>query len=253
MHFMMDAVGELDLREARVNERGRGSEQYPPGMLLGLLVYSYATGVFSSRQIERSTRENVAVRLLCADTHPDHDTICALRRRNEELLSRSFAAVLEMAARCGVFKVGGITVAIDGTKVLANASKHSAVSYERAGEAMRQLDLEVAELLKKAGQADSNAARRRPDYSRRGATAAGAKGQAGKSAGGDRGAGAYTCPGGDGRISEQSCRAAGAAQAGKEAPWQRSPAAAADARPEGSIQFHRPGKSDYEGWQRQSF
>ncbi len=155
VHFIMDAVGELDLGSARVNERGTGSEQYPPGMLLGLLIYSYATGVFSSRQIERSTYENVASRLLCADTHPDHDTLCVFRRRNGALLSRSFANVLEMAARCGVLKVGGITVAIDGTKVLANASKHSAVSYKRAGEQMQQIDLEIAALLRKAEEADS--------------------------------------------------------------------------------------------------
>ena len=151
----MDAVGQLDLQSARVNERGTGDEQYPPGMMLGLLIYSYATGVFSSRQIERSTSENVAVRLLCADTHPDHDTVCAFRRQNGALLAQSFAQVLEMAARCGVLKVGGITVAIDGTKVLANASKHTAVSYQHAGEQMRELDLEIEELLHKAEEADS--------------------------------------------------------------------------------------------------
>jgi transposase len=154
VHFIMEAVEELDLSAARVNHRGTGDKQYPPGMVLGLLVFSYATGTFSSRQIEKSTHENVAVRLLCADTHPDHDTICAFRRNNGDLLSRSFASVLELAARCGVLKVGGVTVAIDGTKVLANASKHSAVSYERAGEQMRQVELEVAELLKKDEEAD---------------------------------------------------------------------------------------------------
>jgi transposase len=155
VHFVMDAVGQLDLQRARVNERGTGDEQYPPGMMLGLLIYSYATGVFSSRQIERSTSENVAVRLLCADTHPDHDTVCAFRRQNGALLAESFAQVLEMAARCGILKVGGITVAIDGTKVLANASKHTAVSYQHAGERMRELDLEIGELLAKAEEADS--------------------------------------------------------------------------------------------------
>lgn len=155
VHFIMDAVSELDLSKAKVNERGTGDRQYPPGMLLGLLIYSYATGVFSSRQIERSTYDSVPVRLLCADTHPDHDTLCAFRRRNGELLKSSFAQVLEMAARCQVLKVGGITVAIDGTKVLANASKHSAVSYAKAGEKMQELDLEIAELLKKAKDADS--------------------------------------------------------------------------------------------------
>lgn len=155
VHFVMDAVGQLDVSQARVNERGTGDAQYPPQMMLGLLIYSYATGVFSSRQIERTTYENVAVRVMCADTHPDHDTICAFRRQNGALLSSSFAQVLELAARCEVLKVGSITVAIDGTKVLANASKHAAVSYARAGQQMQELELEVEELLKKAEQADS--------------------------------------------------------------------------------------------------
>jgi transposase len=155
VHFIMDAVEELDLSGARVNERGTGDAQYPPRLLLGLLIYSYATGVFSSRQIERGTYEQVAVRLLCADTHPDHDTICTFRREQRQLLARSFGRVLELAAQCKVLKVGAITVAIDGTKVLASASKHAAVSYGRAGELMQELDLEVEELLRKAEDADS--------------------------------------------------------------------------------------------------
>lgn len=104
VHFIMDAVGQLDLSQARVNERGSGDKQYPPSMMLGGLIYSYATGVFSSRAIERSTYENVAMRLLCADTHPDHDTWCAFRRANGELLSSSFGQVLELAAGCGVLR-----------------------------------------------------------------------------------------------------------------------------------------------------
>jgi len=155
VHFIVEAVAQLDLRLARVNERGTGSDQYPPSLLLGLLIYSYASGVFSSRQIERATHDSVAVRVLCADTHPDHDTLCTFRRENAALLAAAFAQVLELAARCGVLQVAGITVAIDGTKILANASKHAAVSYARAGETMRQLDLEVAELLAKAEQADA--------------------------------------------------------------------------------------------------
>lgn len=155
VHFLMDAVGELDLTGVRVNERGTGDAQYPPRLLLGLLLYSYATGVFASRQIEAATYDRVAVRLLCADTHPDHDTICTFRRENRALLARSFAQVIEMSARCGVLKVGGITVAIDGTKVLASASKHAAVSHQRAGELMQELDLEIEELLRKAEDADS--------------------------------------------------------------------------------------------------
>ena len=97
----------------------------------------------------------MAVRVLCADTHPDHDTLCTFRRENAALLAAAFAQVLELAAHGGVLQVAGISVAIDGTKVLANASKHAAVSYARAGETMRQLDLEVAELLAKAEQADA--------------------------------------------------------------------------------------------------
>ena len=155
VHFVIDAMEEVDTRVAVVNQRGSGSEQYPPTMLLALLVYSYATGVFSSRQIERSTYENVAVRLLCADTHPDHDTLCAFRRKNGALLARAFAQMLELAANCGVRRVGGVTVGIDGTKVLANASKHSAVSHGHAGQKLRELDLEIAELMAKAEQADA--------------------------------------------------------------------------------------------------
>lgn len=85
----------------------------------------------------------MAVRVLCADTHPDHDTICAFRRQNGELLSGSFAQVLELAARCEVLKVGSITVTFDGTKVLANASRHAAVGYGRAGQQRQELELEI--------------------------------------------------------------------------------------------------------------
>ena len=155
VHFAIDAVELIDTRTAPVNERGTGSEQYPPGMLLALLVYSYATGMFSSRQIERASYENVAVRLLCADTHPDHDTLCTFRRKNGPLLTQAFKQILELSARCGVLQVGQITVAIDATKILANASKHSAVSHGHAEKTLHTLDLEIAELLAKADQADA--------------------------------------------------------------------------------------------------
>jgi len=89
VHFIMDAVAALDLRQIKVNERGTGSEQYPPTMLLALLIYSYATGTFGSRRIEQSTHDSVPVRLLTADTHPDHDTICTFRRENQALLTRA--------------------------------------------------------------------------------------------------------------------------------------------------------------------
>ena len=134
VHFILDAVDALVLRRVKVNPRGTGSEQYPPHMLLSLLIYSYATGTFSSRRIEQSTYDHVPVRLLTADTHPDHDTLCTFRRENQDLLSESFVKVLQLAQELKGLKFGQLTVAADGTKVQANASKHSAVSYARAGE-----------------------------------------------------------------------------------------------------------------------
>jgi transposase len=154
-HFILDAVAEVDLNRFKVNERGTGSAQYPPSMLLPLLLYCYATGVFSSRRIEQATYDSVPVRMICGDTHPDHDTICTFRRENKALVQAAFVRVLELAQELKLLQVGQITVAVDGTKVLANASKHAAVSYEHAGKGIEQLDLEIKELLAKAEQADS--------------------------------------------------------------------------------------------------
>ena len=155
VHFTLDAVAALDLRQVKVNERGTGSAQYPPAMLLALLIYSYATGTFASRRIEQSTYDSVPVRLITADTHPDHDTICAFRSENKTLLTESFVKVLQLAQELKVLRFGQITVAVDGTKLGADASKHSAVSYGRAGEMIAQLELEVNELVAKGEQADS--------------------------------------------------------------------------------------------------
>jgi transposase len=154
-HFILDAVEEVDVREVKVNNRGTGSQQYPPRTLLALLLYCYATGTFSSRRIEQATFDSVPVRMICGDTHPDHDTICTFRRENKALLQQTFVRVLELAQKMKFLQVGQITVAVDGTKVLANASKHAAVSYEHAGKTIQQLDLEVKELVAKAEQADS--------------------------------------------------------------------------------------------------
>jgi transposase len=154
-HFVIDAMEAIDLREVRVNTRGTGDAQYPPGMLLGLLTYSYATGTFGSRRIEQSTYDNVAVRLITGDTHPDHDTICTFRRENKALVSESFVKILQLAQELKLVKFGQLTVSVDGTKIAANASKHAAVSYARAGEQLAQLELEVEQLLAKAEQADA--------------------------------------------------------------------------------------------------
>jgi hypothetical protein len=124
-------------------------------MLLSLLAYSYATGTFSSRQIERASYENLPVRFLCANTHPDHDTICTFRRENHALFEESFVKVLQLARELKILKVGQVTIAHDGTKIQANASKHSAVSYERAGEMVEELEREVKQLIAKAEEADS--------------------------------------------------------------------------------------------------
>ena len=155
VHFVVDAIEVLDLRQVKVNRRGTGDEQYPPAMMLSLLIYSYAKGTFGSRRIEQSTYDDVAVRFLTADTHPDHDTICTFRRENKALLNECFVQVLQMAQALKVVKFGQITVSVDGTKVLANASKHAAVSYERAGGMIRQLELEVEQLIAKAEQVDA--------------------------------------------------------------------------------------------------
>ena len=122
-------------------------------MMLALLIYCYATGRFGSRTIEAASYSDVAVRYLCANHHPDHDTICAFRSANEKAFRAAFVTVLQLAQQLKLTKVG--TVSIDGTKIQANASKHAAVSYARAGEMIAQLDLEVQELMSRAQQAEN--------------------------------------------------------------------------------------------------
>ena len=137
VHFVIEAVEGMNLSKLRVNERGTGSKQYPPAMMLSLLVYCYANGVFGSRRIERATFRDVAVRYLTGDTHPDHDTICKFRRENFDAVAESFLGILMLAKELGVLNVG--TVSTDGTKLNASASKHRSVSYQRAGELVEQL------------------------------------------------------------------------------------------------------------------
>jgi len=132
VHFVIEAVEGMRLSTLKVNRRGSGSEQYPPKMMLGLLIYCYANGVFSSRRIERATYRDVAVRYLTGDTHPDHDTIAKFRRENFEAVGEAFLQVLRLAREIGVLKVG--TVSVDGTHIRANASKDKNVRYDRAGE-----------------------------------------------------------------------------------------------------------------------
>lgn len=155
VHFLIDAVDRLPSEYFSTNRRGTGDEQYPPRMMLVLLIFCYATGRFSSRVIEAATHSDVAARYICGGSlHPDHDTICAFRRGNRELFEKAFVEVLLMAREtAGLKKVG--TVSIDGTKIKANASKHSAVSYKHAGRQIELLRQEVEQLTAKAGQTDN--------------------------------------------------------------------------------------------------
>ena len=153
VHFILEVVQTIDLSGFSVNARGTGSKQYPPSMLLALLVYCYCTGRFSSRVIEEASYCDVAVRYICVGTHPDHDTICTFRRVNRKAFEQFFVHVLEVAAQSGVMKKVG-AISVDGTKVHANASKHSAVSYARAQEMLEELENEVAALTEKAEQSD---------------------------------------------------------------------------------------------------
>jgi len=123
-------------------------------VLLSLLVYGYATGVFSSRKLERATYDSVAFRFIAANDHPDHDTIATFRRRFLKEIEALFVQVLLLAREIGVLKMG--TVALDGTKIHANASRHSALSYEHAGQIETQLKAEVADLLARAEAADQS-------------------------------------------------------------------------------------------------
>src|SRR5712672_3168880 len=150
--FVVEVIDGLDLSAMVRSYRGTGSAGYHPALLLGLLVYGYATGVFSSRKLERATYDSVAFRFIAANDHPDHDTIATFRRRFLKDIAALFVRVLELAREMGLLKMG--TVALDGTKIHANASRHSALSYEHAGKIEAQLKAEVAELLAKAEAAD---------------------------------------------------------------------------------------------------
>ena len=150
--FVVEVIDGLDLTAMSKSYRGTGSASYHPAPLLGLLVYGYATGVFSSRKLERATYDSVAFRFVAANDHPDHDTIATFRRRFLKDIEALFVKVLLLAREMGVLKMG--TVALDGTKIHANASRHSALSYEHAGKIEAQLKAEVAELLAKAEAAD---------------------------------------------------------------------------------------------------
>jgi len=151
--YVVEVVEGLDLSGMVRAYRGSGSASYHPAMLLSLLIYGYATGVFSSRAIERATYDSVAFRFIAANEHPDHDTIASFRKRFLPQIEALFVEVLKLARTMGMLKMG--TVALDGTKIHANASRHSALSYGHAKKLEKQLKREVQQLLKLAEQADA--------------------------------------------------------------------------------------------------
>lgn len=150
--FIVETVEQLDLSELNRAYAGRGMAAFPPAMLLALLFYGYATGEFSSRRIERGTYDSVAFRFIAANTHPDHDTIAAFRKRFLPQLKGLFVQILQVARALKLLKVGNVS--LDGTKVKANASKHRALSYGHANRIEAQLKAEVEQLLRLAEQAD---------------------------------------------------------------------------------------------------
>ena len=132
---------------------GRGQPPYHPALLVKLLLYAYCTGKPSSRQIERATYDEVPYRVLAANQHPDHDTLAAFRQTHLPALAGLFQQVLQLCQRAGLVKLGH--VALDGTKILANASKHKAMSYGRMPAAERTLEQEIAALLAEAQRVDA--------------------------------------------------------------------------------------------------
>jgi len=153
-YFIDEVVGTLDLGAIYANyDNARGGQPpYHPLLMVSLLVYSYCMGIASSRKIETATYHLVPLRVLCCDEHPDHDTIAEFRRRNLPALAGLFVQVLRLCQKAGLVKLGH--VALDGTKVKANASKHKSMSYGRMEKKAAELEQQVASLLAKAESAD---------------------------------------------------------------------------------------------------
>jgi transposase len=154
-YFVGDVVDNLDLSamEAVYGNEKRGQPPYDPLMMTKVLVYAYCVGVFSSRRIERRLVEDIAFRVLAAGNQPNFRTISDFRKIHLKTLEGLFEEVLQIALEAGAMKVG--RVALDGTKMKANASKHKAMSYDRMGEKQKQLKAEVKQLLEQAEAADA--------------------------------------------------------------------------------------------------
>ena len=154
-YFVLDIVKELDLSaisRAINGKDARGEKPYSPVMMVALVLYAYSVGVFSSRRIERATYEDIAFRVITGGQHPDHTRISDFRRVHIEAFAGLFKQTVQLCQEAGLVKLG--IVAIDGTKVQGNASKHKAMSYERMQEKEKRLEQESAELLARAEQTD---------------------------------------------------------------------------------------------------
>lgn len=153
-YYISDTIDSFDLSAFHARYAGGGSRNQPfhPAMMLKVLMYGYATGVFSSRKLARKLHEDVAFRVLAADNYPAHRTICDFRAAHLKELSDLFVQVVMLAKECGLVKLG--TVSIDGTKVKANASRHKAMSYDRMKKAELELKAQIDALLAKAKAAD---------------------------------------------------------------------------------------------------
>jgi transposase len=154
-YFISDTLDQLDLSALHQPYQGDGrrNQPYHPTMLVKVLVYAYATGVFSSRKIAGKLVDDVALRLLAAGNQPDFRTINRFRQQHLETFGELFVEIVRLAQKMGLVKLG--TVALDGTKVKANASKHKAMSYQRMKEEEQRLEKEIQQLIEKAQQTDA--------------------------------------------------------------------------------------------------
>ncbi len=152
--YVVDVVEGLDLSALERAYTGRGSDAYHPATLLSLLIYGYATGTFSSRKIERATHDSLAFRYIACNRHPDHDTLATFRKRFGKEFGDVFVQVLQVARENQLSTFG--TVSLDGTKLHANASRHSALSHGHIEKIEAQLKEEVQEMLVLAEAADQS-------------------------------------------------------------------------------------------------
>src|SRR6202048_1420013 len=153
-YFINDTVATVDLSAFHARYAGGGSRNQPfhPLMMVKVLVYGYATGVFSSRKLARKLHEDVAFRVLAANNFPAHRTLCDFRALHLKALSDLFVQVVKLAQECGLVKLG--TIAVDGTKIKANASRHKAMSFERMQQVEAELKAQIDALLARASAVD---------------------------------------------------------------------------------------------------